>query len=286
MRTRQILMQPTFPADEFAKLQNQSIGGLIGSLADPKAVAPRDLIGTLYGDTPLGRVETPPSLGAITLDDVKSWYQSVYKPNDAILTISGDVSADQGRKLAEQLLEGWKPANKVPQADYTLAPPAGKRHIILVDNPSGRQSTIRMAVRAFDIHTDEKFPGSIASRILSDGIDSRLNIYVRAEKGYTYGCYGKFDPARHAGAFNVTVDTNPDTTEPCIEAVFKVLNDMRKENVTDRELAEAKTRVAGGMVMGMQTIGQQAGYRVDGILNGYPIDYYDTYPEHVAQSEH
>ena len=37
-------------------------------------------------------------------------------------------------------------------------------------------------------------------------------------------------------------------------------------------------RVAGGMVMGMQTIGQQAGFRVDGILNDYPIDYYDTYP--------
>src|SRR3712207_7204757 len=50
---------------------------------------------------------------------------------------------------------------------------------------------------------------------------------------------------RHGGSFNVTVDTNPDTTRPCIEAVFKVLNDMRKENVTDKELQEAKTRVAG-----------------------------------------
>ena len=48
--------------------------------------------------------------------------------------------------------------------------------------------------------------------------------------------------------------------------------------MTAAELAEAKSRVAGGMVMDMQTIGQQAGYRVDGILNGYPIDYYDKYP--------
>jgi zinc protease len=282
-RTRQILMQPTFPADEFAKLQNQSIGGLIGSLANPGTVAPRDLTQALYGDTPLGRLSTPPSLGAITLDDAKNWYKSVYKPNDAVLTISGDVTPEQGKALAAKLLEGWQPGDKLAQADYTLPAPTGKRHIILIDNPEGRQSTIRMAVRAFDIHTDEKYPGSIASRILSDGIDSRLNLYVRAEKGYTYGCYGTFQPTRHAGAFNVTVDTNPDTTQPCIEAVFKVLDDMKKENVTDRELAEAKTRVAGGMVMGMQTISQQAGYRVDGILNGYPIDYYDKYPEHVAQ---
>jgi len=36
------------------------------------------------------------------------------------------------------------------------------------------------------------------------------------------------------------------------------------------------------MVIGMQTIGQQTGYRVDGILNGYPIDYYDKYPKQIA----
>ena len=283
MRTRQILLQPTFPADEFTKLKGQSVGGLIGSLANPSAVAPRDLTNALFGDSPLGRVTTPPTLAAITLDDVKNWYATVYKPNDAILMISGDVTVDQGKALAEKLLADWKPADKIPQADYTLAPASDKRQIILVDNPDGRQSTIRMGVRAYDIHADGKFPGSVASRILSDGIDSRLMSYVRAEKGYTYGCYGTFQPSRHSGSFGVTVDTNPDTTQPCIEAVFKVLNDMCKENVTDKELAEAKTRVAGSMVMSMQTIAQQAGMRADAILNGYPIDYYDKYPERIDE---
>jgi predicted Zn-dependent peptidase len=63
--------------------------------------------------------------------------------------------------------------------------------------------------------------------------------------------------------------------------MFKVFDDMRKAEVTPVELAESKTRVAGGMVMGMQTIQQQAGYRVDAILNDYPIDYYDTYPQKI-----
>ena len=58
---------------------------------------------------------------------------------------------------------------------------------------------------------------------------------------------------------------------------------MRAAPVTPTELAEAQQRVAGGMVMGMQTITQQAGYRVDGILNNYPIDYYDVYPQRIAQ---
>ena len=58
---------------------------------------------------------------------------------------------------------------------------------------------------------------------------------------------------------------------------------MRDGNVTDNELAEAKSRVAGGMVMSLQTMASQASYRVEAILNDYPIDYYDKYPERIAQ---
>jgi zinc protease len=283
MRASQILRQPAFPAEEFAKLQSQSVGALMGALANPTAVAPRELLIALYGDSALGKQATPMTLSAITIEDVKKWYQKVYQPNDALFVISGDVTTEQGKAMAEKLLADWKPAEKLPQADYSLPPATDKRQVILVDNPEGKQSTMRMAIRAYDIHDDEKFAGSVTSRILSDGIDSRLNKYVRAEKGYTYGVSGIFSPGRHAGSFNVSVDTNPDTTEPCIEACFKVLKDMRDANVTDKELSEAKTRVAGSMVMSMQTIAQQAGMRIDGILNGYPIDYYDKYPERINE---
>jgi len=65
--------------------------------------------------------------------------------------------------------------------------------------------------------------------------------------------------------------------------MWKVFEDMRREDVLPKELSEAQMRVAGSMVMGMQTIQQQAGYRVDAILNGYPIDYYDVYPQKINQ---
>jgi predicted Zn-dependent peptidase len=209
----------------------------------------------------------------------------MYRPENALLVLSGDITADRGKELASKLLEGWKGADaKPPQADYTLPENSSKRRVILVDNPAGQQSAIRIGTRAYDAHNDkDKWPGSVAGRILSAGIDSRLGKYVRAEKGYTYGAYATFQPARHGGEFAGDVDTNPQTTAPCVEAMFKVFNDMRKENVTDQELADAKSRVAGGMVMEMETIGQQAGRRIDQILNDYPIDYWDKYPQRIAQ---
>jgi zinc protease len=170
----------------------------------------------------------------------------------------------------------------LPKADYEDAKNAPRR-IILVDNPQGRQATIRLAVPAYTIASDDKFAGSIAGQILSAGIESRLGKYVRAEKGLTYGAHAFFRAGRHGGTFSGDVDTKPETAAAAIEAMFKVFGDMRRENVTADELADAKRRVAGGMAMEAETIGQQASRRGEGILNGYPADYYDRFPARVAE---
>jgi zinc protease len=215
---------------------------------------------------------------------VKQFYNTFYKPNDAIVILSGDVTVEKGQELAKKLIADWSPApNGLPPVEIKLPEHSKKRRIVLVDRPEGKQATVRMGVPAYTIRSDEKFPGSVASRILSSGIDSRLGKYVRAEKGLAYGVQGIFDPSRQAGRFVGQTDTAIESTADAVEAMFKVFDDMRKTNVTDTELAEAKLRVAGGMVMAVQTIAQQADYRGDGILNDYPIDYYDKYPARISE---
>ncbi len=283
-RTRDVLRLPDFPAEQFDKLKEQTVNQLALARDNPRTVAGMDFSRAIYGDSPLGRDATPETVSAITIDDVRNFYHTQVRPEDAILVIAGDVTEERGKELAKTLLDGWKVEGPAPkQPDYTLPPPPAKRKIILVDRPGGKQATIRMGIRAYDIHTDEKYAGSVASQILTAGIDSRLGKYVRAEKGLAYGVTGIFSPGRHSGAFVGSTDTAVESTGAAVEAMWKVFEDMRRENVLPKELAEAQMRVAGSMVMGMQTIQQQAAYRVDAILNGYPIDYYDVYPQKINQ---
>ncbi len=279
--SRDVLLSPTFPTDEFAKLREQTIGSLMVSQEDPGNVGNMDMLRALFGGSPLGHPGTPASVANVTLDDVKKFYADCYRPNDAVLTIAGDVSPQRGEELARRLLDGWQP-RELPPVDYTLPAISSGRRIILVDRPEGRGVTIRLGIRAYDIHDDEKYAGSLAGTILSSGIESRLMRYVRAEKGYVYGVRGLFSPGRHAGSFSGETDTRPEVAADTIEAIFKVLDDMRNAPVTPQELEQAKLRVIGGMVMNMQTIGQQANLRGEGILNGYPADYYDAYPGKIA----
>jgi zinc protease len=187
-----------------------------------------------------------------------------------------------GQKAAESLLNGV-PETAPPAVTYDLPAPATERRILLVDNPDAKNATIRMAERAYDLHNDIKFAGSLAGQILSSGIESRLGQYVRAEKGYVYGVQGIFQPTRQSGAFVGSTETKFETTADTITAMLHVFDQMKASPVPEKELADAKFRTAGSMLMSMQTVSDQAAQRVTGVLNGYPIDYYDKYAARIGQ---
>jgi zinc protease len=280
--TRKILREPTLDGQEFSRLREQQVNELRLTQESPSDAATRSLMATMYGDSPLGAAPTPQSVGAITLDQVRSWQRQLFRPNDAVFILSGNLTVEHGRALAAGLLAGWESGSQ-PPADYRTPPQPARRTIILIDRPEGRQSTVRLGLRAYDLYNEDKFAGALASQILSAGIDSRLGRYVRAQKGLAYAVWGGFRPGRHGGSFLAGTDTTLPRTADAVEAMFQVFDEMRHSPVTDAELSEAKLRVSGSMVMAMQTVESQAGCRVDGILNGYPIDYYDRYPARVAQ---
>lgn len=283
---RKVLLEPTLPPDEFKKLQEKQVNQLTLKQVSPASVAEEEIEQAIYGESALGVYATPKSVSSLSLDDVKQWAANYLHKRNAILLIAGDVTVERGQALAKQLISGWSNTGEKDTADrsklYDFPPVPEKLKIILVDHPDAKGSVVRMGIRAYDLHSDEKFAGTLAGQILTSGIDSRLNKYVRAQKGLSYGVHGVFQPNRHGGAFMAGTDGRIETAGESISAIFEVLDKMRKEDVTTTELKEAQTRTIGLMLMGMQTIQQQASYRVDGILNGYPIDYYDVYPEKIA----
>ena len=278
----QIATQPDFPADEFAKLKAQTQQGLLGQLSDPGSVADRTLDETIYGQHPLGKNPTLQSLASITLDDLKAYYAQTYRPQNAILVFAGAIDEAAAFASAERLLAGQWTQGEPAKANYDVPLPA-ERSITLIDNPSGQQAVVRLGVQAYDLSSDDRFAGSVAGQVLSSGIDSRLNRVLRAQKGLTYGAYGYFRPSRHGGAFELSVETKPESVEDAITSAFGVIDSMKQNTIADAELAEAQRRVAGMMVLDTQTVGQQAGRRVETILNGYPVDYYDHYPQRIAR---
>jgi zinc protease len=281
--TRAMVVNPGMQEAEFAKCRERLINELRQADENASQVSDRELAAALFGPTsPMGQSPTPDTVGRITLDDAKAFCSTNWRPDGAVLVISGDVTAKRGQALADKLTGSWKPGPS-PAPDYTLPAQDRTWQKLFVDRPDGKQSIVRMGILAYDITNDDKFAGDVAGRILSSGIDSRLGREVRAKKGLAYYVRGTFRPERHSGAFIADTGTTLPGTAEALSTMFKVFRDMRTDGVTDGELAEAKLRVAGGLVLGMQTVEQQAGLRLEGILNGYPNDYYDQYPGRIAK---
>lgn len=275
-----LLREPSFDEGEFRNLKLRTLAGLQQALSNPASVAGRQMRHTLFGDTPSGRAADLATVSELTLDDVKTFYKAVYNPPAATLILAGDLNEQEARSFAETLVEELEPGKAAQTADYTLPQPT--RQILVVDNAAGGQSAVRLGGRAFTIDNPDKYAASVATAILSGGIESRLNRSLRAEKGLTYGASGRFEPGRHDGSFQVSFNTKPASTGAAVQAAFEVLERMATEPVSDEELAEAKRRVTGSLVMSTQTVLQQAGLRASIEINDYLPDYYDRYAGNIA----
>jgi zinc protease len=276
-----VLSQPTFPEAEFTRLKNQSIQGLRRALVEGGGVASRELQAALWPGTPFGRSTTPESLQSITLQDVKDWYAKTYRRENAFMVFAGDVSPEQAMKVAGEVTAAL-PAGTPPAAAYNVPTAKAEKRIILIDNPDAKQANVRVAFRGFTLKSDQRFAGNVATQVLSAGLDSRMNKYLRAERGLTYGASGVFSAGRHNGAFTASTDTNPATVGASVEGIFTVLSGMKDALISEEEIALARKRSAGAMVMEMQTAAQQASRRSQTILNGWPADYWETFPQKIA----
>ena len=276
-----LLTEPAMDEREFTNLKFRALAGLRQALSSPPGVAARELDAVLYGDAPAGRSADLKSIGNVELADAQAWFADAYTPDGGTLILAGDVTRADAERFAKTLLDGWQAGGGPLEADYGLGDYG--RGVVIVDNPGGGQSSVRLGNRAFTNDSPEKYAASVATQILSGGIESRLNIAMRAEKGLTYGAGGRFDPGRHAGGFTVGFDTKPATTAEAITTAHEVLRRMAGETITDAELAEAKRRVTGSLVLATQTVGQLAGLRGSIALNDYPLDYYQDYADRIAE---
>ncbi len=212
-----MLTKPNFDEREFANLRARAAAGLQQSLSDPSGVAARELDTLLFDDAPAGRSADPRVVASLTLEDAVQHVSNAYGREGQTLILAGDLTRDEAEAFAKTMLDGLelKPATEIDASTYDLD--AYRPQILLVDNPGGGQSAVRIGNRGFKSTSDEKYAASVATQILAGGIESRLNQAMRAEKGLTYGAGGRFNPSRNAGDFFVGFATKPETTGEAIQ---------------------------------------------------------------------
>lgn len=273
-----VVMNPSFPEDEFAKIMKQAKSGMEAAKDQPSFMMGNLEATKLYGKLhPYGEVETETTLDAITLEDCKKFHATYFKPNVAYMAIVGDISAKDAEAIIKKYFSKWA-AGEVPAAEYP-APAAPKATTVsLVNRDASVQSNIQIA------NTYQLKPGdpdaiglSLATSILGGGSLGRLFLNLREDKAYTYGAYASAGTDPLVANFSATAEVRNAVTDSAIAEILSEIRKMQEELVPAQELQNAKNYLSGNFGLSLENPQTIARFAINTARYNLPKDYYQNY---------
>jgi zinc protease len=275
-----VLVNPSFSADEWERLKVRTRTGLIQQRTQPGFLAAERFSKVIFGDHPSGRVSaTPETLDAITRDAMVEYHRTRFVPDHALIAFAGDISLAEARKLLEAKLAGWKKAG-TPKPTTTQPPAPGPAGVYLVARPSSVQTTLTVGTQSMTRTDPDYVPLTVANRVLG-GTMGRLFRHLREEKGYTYGIGSGFSASDIRGQWSASTNVRTEVTEPALTDLMAEIAEMRDKPIPENELMDMKRAIVAVFALSLENPTQVLGYYVQNWLYGLPADYWDTYPAKI-----
>ncbi len=284
----EMLLTPTFPADDVERLRDERLNDLLQAQADPRRRADETYIGTIYApSSPYHRPAsgTRDTVPGLDRDVLVATHARLLDPAAATLVIAGDLGGLDVMAMVERLFGGWQARETSAtgrRATAVDASPTGVGRVIrVVHRPGSVQTEIRIGHPGLPRHIPDFHAVSVMSAILGGLFNSRLNMQLREAKGYTYGAGAGFDLRRGAGPFTARAAVNTEVTVPAVVDTLAELERMRAEPVTSAELAAARDFLVGVFPLRFETPGAVAGALTGLAVHGLPLDELVRYRERI-----
>lgn len=254
---------PTFPAAEVDRLRDERLNDLLQARADPRRRAEEAFVETIYTpDSPYHRPSggTRETVERLDSRRVRAAWARGFDPARATLVVGGDLTGLDVPRIVERLFGGWVAEPSATTSDSIVAKPAVRSRLVrVIHRPGAVQTEIRIGHPGLPRRIPDFHALSVMSAILGGLFNSRLNMKLREEKGYTYGASAGFDLRRAAGPFAARAAVNTEATVPAIAEFLAELERIASEPVTADELRAARDFLVGVFPLRFETPGAVVG---------------------------
>lgn len=249
-----LVKNPTFAGEELERQQAQTLDGLRVALSQPAAIAGMTVGRVIYGDAPYGATITQQTVPTITPADVAAFHAARYRPSDATLVFSGDITPDAARALAQQAFGDWRPAGATPAATANPAGQALAPRIVVVNQPGAGQAAVVAAVRGVSRTDADFFPLTVGNTLLGGGFSSRLNQEIRIKRGLSYGASSSLGVRADAGLFTASTQTKNETADEVADLILAEIAKLGAETPSQADLAPRRATLIGGFGRSLETV--------------------------------
>jgi zinc protease len=251
-----VVMNPTFSPEEIEKLRKD----IIASIKSQEDYLPgytfKLLNKTLYKAHPYGMHVSGElaTVSAFTREDLLNHYERIFVPERMVLVIVGDINKDRAVERVKGLFGGFK-FNGKPDGMPEL--PVEKRPATILTTGEIKQkaqTNIGIGFLGTTIVGEDRYALSVLTEILSSQ-GGRLFVELRDKKSLAYALSAFSRPGVEPGLFALYIGCAPDKKDQAIEGLLKELTNVVTEEVTEEELARAKSRIrdraSGGLEPGL-----------------------------------
>ena len=271
-----------FSQEEFDKEVAVTLDGIKSGEKSVTNIARRVENALIYGKNhPFGEFITKESVNKITLEDVKKFYNTYYKPNNAYLIIEGDINPKEIKKLTQKLFSNWAegiiPVQEIPKPTNVVT-----TEVNFINMPNAVQSEITV-INNIDLKLGDKdyYAALLANQILGGGGTARLFQNLREDKAYTYGSYSSVRQSKNAATFRATASVRNVVTDSSVVEIQKEITKIRYKKATAEELKNVKEEYIGSFVMDVQKPRTAASYALNIARYNLPEDFYANYIKNI-----
>ncbi len=279
----ELARQASFPEDEFERERRQLVEGLRIERTTPGFLAGERLRRVLFGTHPYGTISpTEEQVAGYRVQQLKDYYQSYYRPGNALLVMVGDFDPEKMLAQIEKVFGSWSGGAADGAPDPAL-PEIQSRRVYLVHLPGSVQTQLLIGNRAITRKNPDWLRLTLANSIYGGAFNSRLVMNIREEKGYTYSPHSGAHPLRQHGYFSIGAAVRNDVVAAALTEIFYELDRMRSTPVGEDELDDARSYLTGVFSLGLATQDGLAGQLATSTLEKLPEDYLETYRERVLK---
>jgi zinc protease len=251
-----VLLNPTFPANELEREREVQIAGIAARKDDLLKSAGVAMRRALFGESgfgldPLGTEET---VQRISVADLRAYHQKLAVANNCVLAIYGDIDIANTKAAVERAFGNWKSGEVVKPAVAAVTAPVSNR---VAESRDKKQAVLVIGFPGTTIHNDDHYALELIHEACSD-LGSRLFLRIREELGLAYYCGAQNFAGIVPGYFAFYTGTEPSKAELVETELLREAELLRTEGLTGAELNRAKAKIIGQKKIHRQDIGNLA----------------------------
>ena len=210
---------------------------------------------SVYGNTTNNVLKK--NLPQISRNDIIKFHHNIFNPKNIIISANGKINEELSISTFSKIFK----TNSNPKFEYnnSKVTKISKEECSITYRPDLKTAWLILGWQTSGILNDKDYAAlELIDTMLGSGMSSRMFRNIREQEGLAYQLGSSYSPKINTGVFLTYIGTNPQTLDIAKNKILEEVNKFKTEFVSEKELRDAKDRITGAYIIGLETNSEKA----------------------------